>query len=98
MQFQVVGTCCWSGCGRPTAVPAIRWFAAQQHHRQLALGFYGLGRLTRPRPAGWSSLNFDVGWGRLLGTGMGPDIAWLLPRRADLSRRGFVPDAEGTAH
>ena len=31
------------------------------------------------RPGGLGNLNFDVGWSRLFGHGMGADIAWLLP-------------------
>ena len=46
---------------------------------ELALGYNGLGRLTGDEPGGLGNLNFDVGWGRLVGTGMGLDIGWLLP-------------------
>jgi 4-amino-4-deoxy-L-arabinose transferase-like glycosyltransferase len=38
-----------------------------------------LGRLTGNETGGLGNLNFDVGWGRLLGSGMGAYIAWLLP-------------------
>jgi 4-amino-4-deoxy-L-arabinose transferase-like glycosyltransferase len=46
---------------------------------ELALGYNGLGRLTGNETGGLGNLNFDVGWGRLLGSGMGAYIAWLLP-------------------
>lgn len=46
---------------------------------ELALGYNGLGRLTGDERGGLGNLNFDVGWGRLFGPGMGADIAWLLP-------------------
>lgn len=46
---------------------------------ELALGYNGIGRLTGDEPGGLGNLNFDVGWGRLFGHGMGADIAWLLP-------------------
>jgi 4-amino-4-deoxy-L-arabinose transferase-like glycosyltransferase len=45
----------------------------------LVLGYNGIGRLTGNEPGGLGNLNFDVGWGRLFGHGMGADIAWLLP-------------------
>jgi 4-amino-4-deoxy-L-arabinose transferase-like glycosyltransferase len=46
---------------------------------ELALGYNGFGRLTGNEPGGLGNMNFDVGWGRLLGTGMGAYIAWMLP-------------------
>jgi 4-amino-4-deoxy-L-arabinose transferase-like glycosyltransferase len=46
---------------------------------ELSLGYNGFGRLTGNEPGGLGNLNHDVGWGRLFGTGMGLDIAWLLP-------------------
>ena len=46
---------------------------------ELALGYNGFGRLTGNETGGLGNLNFDVGWGRLLGSGMGAYIAWLLP-------------------
>jgi 4-amino-4-deoxy-L-arabinose transferase-like glycosyltransferase len=46
---------------------------------ELALGYNGFGRLTGNEPGGLGNLNHDVGWARLFGTGMGLDIAWLLP-------------------
>jgi len=36
------------------------------------------------------NLNFDVGWGRLFGSGMGLDIAWLLSAAAICLAAGFV--------
>lgn len=46
---------------------------------ELALGYNGFGRLTGDEPGGLGNMNFDVGWARLFGHGMGVDIAWLLP-------------------
>ncbi len=46
---------------------------------ELALGYNGIGRLTGNETGGLGNMNFDVGWGRLLGSGMGSYIAWLLP-------------------
>ena len=46
---------------------------------ELALGYNGLGRLTGDETGGLGNMNFDVGWDRLLGSGMGTYIAWLLP-------------------
>src|SRR3977135_2306423 len=46
---------------------------------ELALGYNGLGRLTGEETGGLGNMNFDVGWDRLLGSGMGAYIAWLLP-------------------
>jgi len=46
---------------------------------ELALGYNGFGRLTGNETGGLGNLNFDVGWDRLLGSGMGAFIAWLLP-------------------
>ncbi|OFJ50672.1 glycosyl transferase, partial [Mycolicibacterium grossiae] len=46
---------------------------------ELALGYNGIGRLTGEEVGGLGNLNFDVGWGRLFGSGMGTHIAWLLP-------------------
>ena len=40
--------------------------------------------------AGLGNLNFDVGWGRLFGSGMGLDIAWLLPAAVICLAAGFV--------
>jgi 4-amino-4-deoxy-L-arabinose transferase-like glycosyltransferase len=57
---------------------------------ELALGYNGLGRLTGDEPGGLGNLNFDVGWGRLFGTGMGLDIAWLLPAAVICLAAGFV--------
>jgi 4-amino-4-deoxy-L-arabinose transferase-like glycosyltransferase len=57
---------------------------------ELALGYNGLGRLTGDEPGGLGNLNFDVGWGRLFGTTMGLDIAWLLPAAVICLAAGFV--------
>jgi 4-amino-4-deoxy-L-arabinose transferase-like glycosyltransferase len=64
----------WPSASRP-------YIGGSQHDSiiELALGYNGIGRLTGDEPGGLGNLNFDVGWGRLLGHGMGADIAWLLP-------------------
>jgi 4-amino-4-deoxy-L-arabinose transferase-like glycosyltransferase len=38
-----------------------------------------VGRLTGDEPGGLGNMNFDVGWGRLLGSQMGTYGGWLLP-------------------
>lgn len=64
----------WPASARP-------YIGGSQHDSiiELALGYNGLGRLTGDEPGGLGNLNFDVGWGRMLGAGMGLDIGWLLP-------------------
>ena len=64
----------WPASARP-------YIGGSQHDSivELALGYNGLGRLTGDETGGLGNLNFDVGWGRLFGSGMGADIAWLLP-------------------
>jgi len=57
---------------------------------ELALGYNGLGRLTGDEPGGLGNLNFDVGWGRLFGSTMGLDIAWLVPAAVICLAAGFV--------
>ncbi len=57
---------------------------------ELALGYNGVGRLTGAETGGLGNLNFDVGWGRLLGNGMGADIGWLLPAALICAGAGFV--------
>src|SRR4029077_18106433 len=49
-----------------------------------------LGPLRGDEPGGLGNLNFDVGWGRLFGTGMGLDIAWLLPAAVICLAAGLV--------
>src|SRR4029077_20509355 len=49
-----------------------------------------LGPLRGDEPGGLGNLNFDVGWGRLFGSGMGLDIAWLLPAAVICLAAGFV--------
>jgi 4-amino-4-deoxy-L-arabinose transferase-like glycosyltransferase len=73
----------------PDARPYI---GGSQHDSivELALGYNGLGRLTGDEPGGLGNLNFDVGWGRLFGTGMGLDIAWLLPAAVICLAAGLV--------
>jgi 4-amino-4-deoxy-L-arabinose transferase-like glycosyltransferase len=46
---------------------------------ELTLGYNGFGRITGNETGGLGNLNFDVGWGRLFGSGMAGYIAWLLP-------------------
>ncbi len=57
---------------------------------ELALGYNGVGRLTGAETGGLGNLNFDVGWGRLLGNGMGADIGWLLPAALICAGAGVV--------
>jgi 4-amino-4-deoxy-L-arabinose transferase-like glycosyltransferase len=64
----------WPSSDRP-------YIGGSQHDSivELALGYNGFGRLTGEETGGLGNMNFDVGWGRLLGSGMGTYIAWLLP-------------------
>ena len=75
----------WPADARP-------YIGGSQHDSivELALGYNGLGRLTGNEPGGLGNLNFDVGWGRLFGSGMGLDIAWLLPAAVICLVAGFV--------
>lgn len=57
---------------------------------ELALGYNGLGRLTGAETGGLGNLDFDAGWGRLLGHGMGADIGWLLPGALIAAGAGFA--------
>ncbi|ANE79671.1 glycosyl transferase [Mycobacterium adipatum] len=57
---------------------------------ELALGYNGVGRLTGAETGGLGNLNFDVGWGRLLGAGMGAEIGWLLPAALIGAAAGFI--------
>ncbi len=64
----------WPEASRP-------YIGGSQHNSivELALAYNGVGRLTGDEPGGLGNMNFDAGWGRLLGYGMGADIGWLLP-------------------
>ena len=64
----------WPAVSRP-------YIGGSQHNSivELALGYNGVGRLTGDEPGGLGNMNFDVGWGRLLGSGMGTYAGWLLP-------------------
>jgi 4-amino-4-deoxy-L-arabinose transferase-like glycosyltransferase len=75
----------WPADARP-------YIGGSQHDSivELALGYNGLGRLTGDEPGGLGNLNFDVGWGRLFGSTMGLDIAWLLPAAVICLAAGFV--------
>jgi 4-amino-4-deoxy-L-arabinose transferase-like glycosyltransferase len=75
----------WPANARP-------YIGGSQHDSivELALGYNGLGRLTGDEPGGLGNLNFDVGWGRLFGSTMGLDIAWLLPAAVICLGAGFV--------
>ncbi|MDZ7885981.1 MAG: glycosyltransferase family 39 protein [Mycobacterium sp.] len=68
------------------------FIGGSQHNSivELALGYNGVGRLTGAETGGLGNLNFDVGWGRLLGNGMGADIGWLLPAALICAGAGFV--------
>jgi 4-amino-4-deoxy-L-arabinose transferase-like glycosyltransferase len=75
----------WPADARP-------YIGGSQHDSivELALGYNGLGRLTGDEPGGLGNLNFDVGLGRLFGSTMGLDIAWLLPAAVICLAAGFV--------
>ncbi|KRE29540.1 glycosyl transferase [Mycobacterium sp. Soil538] len=75
----------WPSSARP-------YIGGSQHNSivELALGYNGVGRLTGNEPGGLGNLNHDVGWGRLLGYGMGADIGWLLPAAVICIAAGFV--------
>jgi 4-amino-4-deoxy-L-arabinose transferase-like glycosyltransferase len=75
----------WPTSSRP-------YIGGSQHDSivELALGYNGFGRLTGDEPGGLGNLNHDVGWGRLFGTGMGLDIAWLLPAAAICLIAGLI--------
>lgn len=75
----------WPSDARP-------YIGGSQHDSivELALGYNGLGRLTGDEPGGLGNMNFDVGWGRLFGTTMGLEIAWLLPAAVICLGAGFV--------
>jgi 4-amino-4-deoxy-L-arabinose transferase-like glycosyltransferase len=75
----------WPASSRP-------YIGGSQHDSivELALGYNGFGRLTGDEPGGLGNLNYDVGWGRLFGNGMGSDIAWLLPAAVICVLAGFV--------
>jgi 4-amino-4-deoxy-L-arabinose transferase-like glycosyltransferase len=75
----------WPASERP-------YIGGSQHNSiiELTLGYNGFGRLTGNEPGGLGNLNHDVGWGRLLGSGMGADIGWLLPAAIVCLAAGFV--------
>ncbi|KMO80160.1 glycosyl transferase [Mycolicibacterium chubuense] len=75
----------WPAAARP-------YIGGSQHNSivELALGYNGVGRLTGNEPGGLGNLNHDVGWGRLLGYGMGADIGWLLPAAVICIAAGIV--------
>ena len=75
----------WPALARP-------YIGGSQHNSivELALGYNGFGRLTGNEPGGLGNLNHDVGWGRLLGFGMGADIGWLLPAAVICIAGGLV--------
>ncbi len=75
----------WPAGSRP-------YIGGSQHDSilELALGYNGLGRLTGDETGGLGNLNFDVGWGRLLGGEMGGHIGWLLPAALIVLVAGLV--------
>lgn len=75
----------WPASSRP-------YIGGSQHNSivELALGYNGLGRLTGDEPGGLGNLNHDVGLGRLFGTGMGLEIAWLLPAAVICLAAGLI--------
>jgi 4-amino-4-deoxy-L-arabinose transferase-like glycosyltransferase len=74
----------WPADARP-------YIGGSQHDSivELALGYNGFGRLTGDEPGGLGNLNSDVGWGRLFGSAMGLDIAWLMPAALFCLAAGF---------
>lgn len=73
--------------------PSSRPFIGGSQHNsiiELTLGYNGFGRITGDEPGGLGNLNHDVGWGRLFGTGMGQDIAWLFPAALICLAAGLV--------
>ncbi|SDE55147.1 4-amino-4-deoxy-L-arabinose transferase [Mycolicibacterium neoaurum] len=64
----------WPAAERP-------YIGGSQHNSivELALGYNGVSRLTGAQAGGLGNPNFDVGWARLVGPGMGAEIGWLLP-------------------
>lgn len=75
----------WPTADRP-------YIGGSQHNSivELALGYNGVSRLTGAQAGGLGNLNFDAGWDRLFGTGMGAEIAWLLPAALIGAVAGFV--------
>jgi 4-amino-4-deoxy-L-arabinose transferase-like glycosyltransferase len=75
----------WPASARP-------YIGGSQHNSivELALGYNGFGRLTGDETGGLGNLNFDVGWGRLFGMGMGAEISWLLPAAVICVAAGLV--------
>ncbi len=75
----------WPAHARP-------YIGGSQHNSiiELALGYNGFGRLTGDELGGLGNLNYDVGWGRLFGTGMGLDIGWLVPAAVICLGAGLV--------
>lgn len=75
----------WPAADRP-------YIGGSQHNSivELALGYNGVSRLTGAQAGGLGNLNFDVGWDRLFGAGMGGEIGWLLPAAATCAGAGFV--------
>lgn len=75
----------WPSSSRP-------FIGGSQHNSitELTFAYNGFGRITGDEPGGLGNLNHDVGWGRLLGTGMGQDIAWLFPAALICLAAGLV--------
>ncbi|WP_395310551.1 glycosyltransferase family 39 protein [Mycobacterium sp. AMU20-3851] len=75
----------WPASARP-------YIGGSQHNSiiELALGYNGVSRLTGAQAGGLGNLNFDVGWDRLFGAGMGGEIGWLLPAAMICAAAGLV--------
>ena len=75
----------WPAAERP-------YIGGSQHNSiiELALGYNGVSRLTGAQAGGLGNPNFDVGWVRLVGSGMGAEIGWLLPAALIGMTAGFV--------
>ncbi len=75
--WYVVLVALWPSDRRP-------YIGGSQHNSilELALGYNGFGRLTGDEPGGLGNPNYDAGWGRIFDSGMGSEIAWLIPAAA----------------
>ncbi|MGU3497273.1 ArnT family glycosyltransferase [Mycobacterium sp. C31M] len=75
----------WPESARP-------YIGGSQHNSivELALGYNGVSRLTGAQAGGLGNLNFDAGWDRLFGAGMGGEIGWLLPAALVCAVGGLV--------
>jgi 4-amino-4-deoxy-L-arabinose transferase-like glycosyltransferase len=68
------------------------YIGGSQHNSiiELTLGYNGFGRLTGNEAGGLGNPNRDAGLGRLFGSGMGLDIAWLVPAAVICLAAGLI--------